>query len=308
MPQASEDTNGLISNVLTLGEVAKANPSDAFYGYVTQTSLVGGLGAGIVKQVDCPGGTFESPPFDDYHLHIALTASHRTYANFDGVIREGPSQAGQLGMTPRALDGEVAVDGTFSSLHIALPQAILDRTVEAMNLQKLPNLESLFSIYFHDPAILWTAQSLSNMALLSDGRDALHADQALWALSALLLQRAGSIQFARRDTPPLDANAFGRVHDMFMDHFELPLTIRDLADRVSMDVFAFSRAFKARTGRSPYQYLLQLRVERALHLLLNTDISLIETAYACGFSSQAHFTTVFRRVIGITPGAVRAKR
>ncbi|WP_299042254.1 AraC family transcriptional regulator [uncultured Tateyamaria sp.] len=308
MPRDDEDRNGLITNILTLGEDGPERDARAFYGYVTQTNLIGGAGGAIIKQVNCPGGEFDSPPFDDYHLHIALTTSRRTYSNFDGLIREGRGHAGQLGLAPRATRGELAVEGTFSSLHIAVPQAILRRTADALDVPVQPDLESLFSIYFHDPAILWVAQSLAETALLTSGRDAFHADQSLWALSALLLQRAGTIELARRNTSPLDADAFGKVHDMFVDHIELPLTIQDLADRVSMDVFSFSRAFKSRTGRSPYQYLLQLRVERALHLLLSTDISLIETAYACGFSSQAHFNTVFRKVMGMTPGMVRARR
>ena len=95
---------------------------------------------------------------------------------------------------------------------------------------------------------------------------------------------------------------------MLVAHLDQPLTIGDLAQRVEMDVFSFARAFKARTGRAPYQYLLRLRVNYAVHLLLHTDTSLIEIAYTCGFSSQAHFNTVFKRTIGITPGAARALR
>ncbi|MEL7131223.1 MAG: helix-turn-helix domain-containing protein, partial [Pseudomonadota bacterium] len=113
---------------------------------------------------------------------------------------------------------------------------------------------------------------------------------------------------ARRDTLPLDNIAFGRVNEMFMEHFELPLTVQTLADRIGMDEFTFSRAFKARTGKSPYKYLLHLRVERALHMLTNTDMALVDMAYACGFSSQAHFTTVFKRIVGVSPGAYRLSR
>lgn len=306
--QVTEETRGRIANMLTLAESVQQVADDAFYGHVTQTRLIGADGAGIIQQVNCPGGQFEVPAFDDYHLNIALSGSHWTYSNFDDVVIEGRSPAGQLGLIPGGTAGQVEVRGSFSSLHIALPETILQRTAEALDMSAPPNLESLFSLYFQDPAILWAARTFSETALMSDGQDRLHTDQALWALSALLLQRAGSIRLARRDAAPLGADAFGKVHDMFLDNFEFSLTLTDLADRVSMDVFSFSRAFKARTGRSPYQYLLQLRVERALHMLLSGDVSLIEIAYACGFSSQSHFTTVFRRIMGMTPGMVRAQR
>lgn len=308
MPQDGRTVDDKVKNILTLSGLVDGRAEPHFYGYVVQNQFVGGEGAGVILQRNCPGGEFSSPAFEDFHLNIALTGGHRTYDCYNGVVREGRGEAGQIGLTPAGETGELSLQGTFSSLHIALPYSMLQRTSDTIGAGRAPDLEGLLHLYFHDPAILWAATTISKTAMQGGAGDMLHSDQALWTLSALLLQRAGSLDIARRDTAPLDNDVFGKVTEMFMAHFDLPLTVQALADRVGMDPFSFSRAFKARTGKSPYQYLLHLRVERALHMLTNTDMTLAEMAYACGFSSQAHFTTVFKRIVGVSPGAYRLGR
>jgi AraC-like DNA-binding protein len=58
-------------------------------------------------------------------------------------------------------------------------------------------------------------------------------------------------------------------------------------------------------ARSVYQYLTSVRVERAKRLLAATDIPIVDIGAAVGYESQSHFTTVFRKVTGITPAAYR---
>lgn len=67
----------------------------------------------------------------------------------------------------------------------------------------------------------------------------------------------------------------------------------------------FARLFKKSLGVSPHQYLLSRRVERAKTMLRDAKHSLAEVAHACGFSSQAHFSAVFKQHTGVTPGVYR---
>ena len=64
-------------------------------------------------------------------------------------------------------------------------------------------------------------------------------------------------------------------------------------------------SFSRINGQSPYQYVLNVRLERARHLLQVADMSIAEVALATGFSSQSHFTSVCRRLLGKTPGMLR---
>jgi AraC family transcriptional regulator len=91
------------------------------------------------------------------------------------------------------------------------------------------------------------------------------------------------------------------------EHLDQDIKLSDLAQISKMSQAHFSRLFKQSTGSSPYQYLLQQRVERAKQLLMSTDQSLVEIALACGFSSHSHFTSQFRKITGVTPRDYRTR-
>jgi AraC family transcriptional regulator len=66
----------------------------------------------------------------------------------------------------------------------------------------------------------------------------------------------------------------------------------------------FARAFKESMGRAPHQYLLALRLVRARRLVETTHATLSDIAQRTGFADQAHFTRLFKRAFGATPGAL----
>jgi AraC family transcriptional regulator len=80
---------------------------------------------------------------------------------------------------------------------------------------------------------------------------------------------------------------------------------RRLADACKLSVSHFSRAFKTSTGISPHEWLVGLRVETAQSLLENSWVPLVEIAALCGFADQSHFSRVFARIWGKSPGAWR---
>ena len=84
--------------------------------------------------------------------------------------------------------------------------------------------------------------------------------------------------------------------------------ITELAATARLSKSHFSRAFKAHFGRTPQQYVLDRRVERAQNLMLGSDCRLCDVAQACGFADQAHLSRVFRRLVGAAPNAWRRAR
>ena len=67
----------------------------------------------------------------------------------------------------------------------------------------------------------------------------------------------------------------------------------------------FAAQFRAATGYRPREYLLHQRIEHAKSLLSNTEMPLAEVALTVGFSTQAHFSTVFKRITSETPARWR---
>jgi AraC family transcriptional regulator len=70
----------------------------------------------------------------------------------------------------------------------------------------------------------------------------------------------------------------------------------------------FSRVFKRVTGLSPHQYVLSQRIQLARQLLTETKLSIAEVAHDVGFYDQSHFTYHFKRLVGVTPNAIRERK
>ena len=83
------------------------------------------------------------------------------------------------------------------------------------------------------------------------------------------------------------------------------VTVAALAEAAGLSRSHFTRAFTASFGESPARYLLERRIARARELLLETEHPVTEIALSCGFADHAHFSTVFRKEIGLAPSAYR---
>jgi RpiB/LacA/LacB family sugar-phosphate isomerase len=92
-----------------------------------------------------------------------------------------------------------------------------------------------------------------------------------------------------------------RVFAHVRENIAQELAVAELAQVVAMSQYYFSKLFKLSTGTTPHQYVMRQRVERAQELLREGRTPLAEIATHVGFETQSHFTSVFRRLSGITP-------
>ena len=92
------------------------------------------------------------------------------------------------------------------------------------------------------------------------------------------------------------------------DRLSEDISLDDLAQLCEITKFHFLRCFKASTGSSPYQYLLDRRVERAKRLLTSTHYPVGDIAHMCGFADVSGLNRTFRRATGMAPGAWRQTR
>jgi AraC family transcriptional regulator len=86
------------------------------------------------------------------------------------------------------------------------------------------------------------------------------------------------------------------------------VSLTQLAAASRLSASYFTRAFRRSTGVPSHRWLMQRRIDKAKDLLRNSGQSLNEIALACGFADQSHFTTVFTRMVGASPGAWRRAR
>jgi AraC family transcriptional regulator len=143
-------------------------------------------------------------------------------------------------------------------------------------------------------------------------RERIHAKHAL---DPLEIQYLGGMVYLEtleglRGIKPVAAlslsdSEFARICAFIDAELDSEISCARIARSVDLPLRIIFEGMKARTGLSPYQFVLERRTDRAQKLLAATDLPLAEIAYRCGFASQQHMTTVLRRKLGHTPGRLR---
>jgi AraC-like DNA-binding protein len=98
-----------------------------------------------------------------------------------------------------------------------------------------------------------------------------------------------------------------RARDLIDARYSEQLDVQALARRAHTSPAHFSRRFKRTFGETPHQYVLTRRIERAKHLLRETDRSVTEISLDVGFQSLGSFSAKFKAVVGGTPTEYRRK-
>jgi transcriptional regulator GlxA family with amidase domain len=96
-----------------------------------------------------------------------------------------------------------------------------------------------------------------------------------------------------------------RVRDRMDREYAQPLDVEALARAVNMSAGHLSRQFRLAYGESPYSYLMTRRIERAMALLRQGDLSVTEVCFAVGCSSLGTFSTRFTELVGMPPSTYR---
>ena len=89
------------------------------------------------------------------------------------------------------------------------------------------------------------------------------------------------------------------------NNYNNDISLSDIAGYVYLSTSHFARAFKKQYGKSPIQYLLGVRIEKAKELLEETNLKVGDIAAAVGFSAQQRFNDIFKKHLGVSPSEYR---
>ena len=87
-----------------------------------------------------------------------------------------------------------------------------------------------------------------------------------------------------------------------------PLWLIEIAEFAGLSRRQIERLFRQHMGRSPARYYLEIRLDRAKHLLIQSALPVVEVAIACGFVSASHFSKCYREIYGRSPQQERAEK
>lgn len=78
-------------------------------------------------------------------------------------------------------------------------------------------------------------------------------------------------------------------------------TIDDLAREINLSKYHFIRVFKSETGKTPYEYLIEIKIQKAKQLLKKRQHTITEICFLLGFNNHSHFSKIFKKKTGYTP-------
>ena len=92
-----------------------------------------------------------------------------------------------------------------------------------------------------------------------------------------------------------------RAKEFILQRFNEDISLSEIARSACLSEFHFLRVFRSVTSTTPYRYLLAVRLNHALQLARNTDMSSTEICFSCGFNDVSNFVASFRNYFGFTP-------
>jgi AraC family transcriptional regulator len=213
-------------------------------------------------------------------------------------------QPGSLTLVPPGVCPWIRAETEFDFVVCALDSALVS-ALES-ELERRPEGELRLRVNLHDPA----AQQLLTLLIADANEDytteRLYTEYLTQALAVrmLFLGRSAEPQANNKGASALPRHVLRRIIER-MRCFSRDLSLQALANESGYSRVHFVRMFRAATGYSPHNYLLNLKLERARELLRNPSISLIDIALDCGFSSHSHMSRIFHKFVGLTPSAYR---
>jgi AraC family transcriptional regulator len=158
-----------------------------------------------------------------------------------------------------------------------------------------------------DDRLRWIAEELVSAAMQSDRScDAMYVEGLSLAFLGRLTQRGSIARPVADGNGRLSPEQQRRVLELVDAELGTELSITRLAGAAGMSPDHFAHCFKLAFGQSPYRFVQLRRVEAARKLLTQTRLPIAEIALSLGFSSQSHFTQVFRQHTGTTPARARS--
>ncbi len=198
-------------------------------------------------------------------------------------------------------------DGSSEALILSIQSARLRELQENIGAARYLPMRFAHDLVLPEAGSL--ARQLRRVFFSGAQRDTLYLDELILQLQYSIVcgyYRQSAEQGAAQ--PKLSMPALQRVHDFMHANLAGNVSLVALAEQASLSHYHFARAYRNSTGLSPHQALLELRIQHARRLLLNSARSLAEIAVSCGFCSQAHLTSTFRKRLDITPLQYRQNR
>jgi AraC family transcriptional regulator len=288
-----------------LGDTLRADAAPA----IVTRSPCGAEVAATEVRVDQPDGRLSGvhAPEDAYMIALALNdipvAGYCEDARPEKILafRAGETMIFDMRRGPRSRNTT-----PMRSVVWYLPKTTMDSLADEANVPAIGDLRPDGGIPVIDETMKHLGLSVLPALRTPDRATRLFTDHIAMALTTHAVHAFGGVEVFRRPVQGgLAAWQERRAKEMLASDLAGSTPLREVAAACELSTTYFSRAFRKSTGLAPYGWLIQARLDAAKAMLAKRDIPLAEIALACGFADQSHFTRVFTRRVGVSPGAWR---
>lgn len=253
-----------------------------------------------------PEGYYPDEATSTYNLQLNMGNEFFAGVDLGAGTQEFKIRRGNFVIAPAETSTEYTVYNQHRVMCLGIPSIFFENAARDLGVDE-NTIETLLTDTHMDPVVrqvvkeCW-AESSNNVA-----RGALFVDASLMTLASRILTLAVGRNISPNTSKDqaLSDGLYDRICQYVDSNIDTSLRMKSLARLVNMNEYSFSRSFKARTGLSPYQWVIERRLGRAEFLLKQSSMELAEIAFATGFSSQSHMTTLFSKRSGVTPSEFR---
>ena len=258
-----------------------------------------GLGASLC---DATGGVAQiaNSPSHNLTMHVGRPVTATCVC--DGPVQRRLQSPGDIDFVPSGYRATWEDREPTTLLIINLMPSIMRTAAEGLGINP-DNLSVSPQLQLCDQRIRHIGWALQAELVGSEPCGRLYAESLGLALAARLLTRSNVVS----SPPPgnLSKRRLSGVIDYIHDNLARELSLSELASIAGLSPSHFATLFKEATNRPVHQFIVHCRVEYALSLLADRKKSVAEVASLAGFADQSHMARCMRRIVGVTPSAVR---
>lgn len=239
-------------------------------------------GKGVVRTI---GDSYET--IDDYDL-VLMTGPQLVHVWEQGTCTEKDIHEITIHFAP----------DLFSSIREKRQFAPITRMIERAQCGLVFSRETTLSV----------REDINHLATMGTGFDAvIFFFQLLYKLSIAPDSRElASSAFVGTDSVKEDWRITA-VKNYLEQYYDKDIRLQDLAKLACMSPESFTRFFRQHTGKTPSRFIINYRLGVAARMLINTQLSVSEIGFSCGFNTLSHFNRLFKEQKGCTPSEFRER-
>jgi AraC family transcriptional regulator len=263
----------------------------------------------VVEQFQHPSGEGRTHYSDEHTICLSLAPRPVRFLQVKGgKTHTSLYGKGDISITPAEMSFFARWDGEDNYLQIRIASSFIQSVAREALEMNPDHLELLPEFRTRDPQIEAIGMLLLAELHQKNSGSRLYVESLANVLAVHLLRQYVATNPRRFSIYEggLAERQLLQVLEYIHEHLNQDIKLADLAALLEMSQFHFSHQFKQAIGTTPYQYLLQQRIEQAKQLLKQTDQSIVDIAFLCGFNSHSHLSKQFRQLTGMTPKAYRA--